>query len=96
MPTKTLIGSLAFLDLAWNCNEGGKVVTVRCNEGLKSGRRYRLRDYQSSKNAESREQVATIEKRRKIEDESKSLEKSKKQIFLKKYFTTEGMKYCQE
>lgn len=30
-----------------------------------------------------REQAAAIEKRRKIEDESKSLEKSKKQIFLK-------------
>lgn len=33
-----------------------------------------------------REQAATIEKRRKIEDESKSLEKSKKQIFLKNLY----------
>ncbi|MFZ0555642.1 MAG: DNA-binding protein [Nitrososphaeraceae archaeon] len=33
-----------------------------------------------------REQAATIEKRRKIEDESKSLEKSKKQIFLKNIY----------
>ena len=33
-----------------------------------------------------REQAAAIEKRRKIEDESKSLEKSKKQIFLKNIY----------
>lgn len=33
-----------------------------------------------------REQAAAIEKRRKIEDESKSLEKSKKQIFLKNLY----------
>ena len=33
-----------------------------------------------------REQAAAIEKRRKIEDESKSLEKSRKQIFLKNIY----------
>ena len=33
-----------------------------------------------------REQAAAIEKRRKIQDESKSLEKSKKQIFLKNLY----------